>query len=96
MLNRRSDPSTGSPKTASPAESGPRSPMQVSIGTTCSPSDRHSSGFLAKYPTMPHMNDSRDATVIEGRQSKSMLICFPINAVLCGSLLCPDSSARSR
>jgi hypothetical protein len=46
---------TGSVNTASPAESGPRSVMPISIGTINSPSRGRSAAFFSNNPTIPHM-----------------------------------------
>ena len=54
-LNRRKGPFPTGEKTAKPAESGPRSPMQSIMGVTHSPNrDRLDSGLISK-PIMPHM-----------------------------------------
>jgi hypothetical protein len=51
----RSPSASGSVNTASPAESGPRSVMPISIGTISSPSRGRSAGFFTSNPTIPHM-----------------------------------------
>ena len=55
MLNRRKGPFPTGEKTASPAESGPRSPMQSIMGVTHSPNRSRFDSGLISNPIMPHI-----------------------------------------